>query len=203
MMSIDDDSAPMSVEGLSGVIEKMDSNLAVGVVGFPILLKSGAIAQSGRGDWPESSTYVGCGHIIRVSTFRELGGYWGDLVYWGEERDYSLRLLAAGHKVLESCKPVIFHRVSSNGRSSSRLCYLRARNTLLIWYHRVPLVLLPFVITRAILGILSSYVRERDLLIASLRGMADAFRAVLKGKTGTKSSSRLSLRQWFYWRKLI
>lgn len=202
MLSIDDDSAPLSVNGLNEVINRMDSDQAIGAVALPVIFGSRGEPTVNRPKWSETRSYIGCGHIIRVRTFLEMGGYWSKLIYWGEERDYSLRLVAAGYKVVQSPQPVIHHRIAAAGRSSVRLCYFRGRNTLLIWYYNAPKVLVPWILLRSIIGILGTHLRDRQLFLAAGRGMLDAFRMLTCNKGRGLISSRMTVAQWLRWCKL-
>lgn len=203
LMSLDDDSAPISLDGLESVIAKMDADHLIAVVGLPIVLRLQVPEERHVGGWSETRAYVGCGHILRVQTFTELGGYAACLGYWGEERYYSLRLFARGYKVMTSGAPVVLHRVSIAERPSWRVCYFRARNNLLIWCTSVPRILLPFWLIRTVMGVTFQTMREKGSFGATASGFLDALRTFVRvNDDPVFRGQRLTLRQWVGWRKL-
>jgi GT2 family glycosyltransferase len=203
LLSLDDDSAPLSNLGLTDVVAALDSDPAIAAVALPIKVDSQSLPARCGKELAEASMYVGCGHILRVSTFLKLGGYWKSLVYWGEERDYALRLYAAGYKIVSCSQPVIHHRVASIGRSSARHCYFRMRNTLLVWYYNAPRVIVPWIMLRAMTGILVPALRRRELIASGARGVLDSLRMLINEEPRATVPSRMSLAQWRRWRTLV
>jgi glycosyltransferase involved in cell wall biosynthesis len=79
-------------------------------------------------DWPEGevSHFTGCGHLLRRSTFLELGGYREPFVHMCEEIDFGLRAVGAGFRILGLPAVVVSHRITLQARSNSRNWFLRS-----------------------------------------------------------------------------
>jgi GT2 family glycosyltransferase len=67
--------------------------------------------------------YIGFAHLLRRSLFLELGGYQEAFHFYGEEKDYCLRLLNAGYCVVYMPGARVAHVPDPSGRNPVR--YLR------------------------------------------------------------------------------
>ena len=72
--------------------------------------------------------FIGCGAILRKSTFEKIGGYADWIFLYGNEWEYGLRSLGAGYEMryFEGCK--VTHRASSINRTNKRLKVFCTRN---------------------------------------------------------------------------
>jgi GT2 family glycosyltransferase len=68
--------------------------------------------------------FIGFAHLVRRDVFRALGGYRRMLGFYGEEKDYALRLLDAGYSVVYLPSARVAHVPDPSGRDGRR--YLRA-----------------------------------------------------------------------------
>lgn len=69
------------------------------------------------------TAYIGFAHVVRRSVFQRLGGYRESFHFYGEEKDYCLRLLDSGYDVVYLPDALVAHVPDQAGRSSDR--YLR------------------------------------------------------------------------------
>lgn len=98
--SLDDDSWFTTPNGLSQGVELFAKNEKLGAVGFEILDEAHPAGQTEKRVLP-SNTFIGCGHLLRLSKARQVGLYQempGS--YGGEEKDLSIRLIDAGCDVV-------------------------------------------------------------------------------------------------------
>ena len=93
------------------------------------------------------SYYIGAGHAHRRSAFEEVGAYQEDLIFYGEEVDWSYSAITQGRRLLYTPDVVVVHRprpsVVSTTRSGSRRgqgqeAYFMVRNRLWIAYKHLP-----------------------------------------------------------------
>jgi GT2 family glycosyltransferase len=93
------------------------------------------------------SYYVGAGHAHRRSAFEEVGAYQQDLIFYGEEVDWSYSAIAYGCRLMYAPDVVVVHRprpsVVSTTQGGSRRdlgqeTYFMVRNRLWIAYKHLP-----------------------------------------------------------------
>ncbi len=138
---IDDDAVMVSPHTVEQTLAEFDSP-RVGAVGIPFVNVNGdgrvqQAAPAGGGTHVVQA-YVGAAHALRRDLFLRLGGYRQQLFYMGEEGDYCVRLLDAGHVVrLGRADPVEHHE--SPSRSRFRADFYGRRNDVLFAAHNVPL----------------------------------------------------------------
>lgn len=97
--------------------------------------------------------YKGTAYAVRRDVFVRLGGYREHLFHQGEESDFCIRLLAAGHVVrLGNAAPI--HHLESPNRDFRRMDYYGVRNAVLFAWQNVPvpfvLLHLPVVVLRCL-----------------------------------------------------
>lgn len=85
-----------------------------------------------------TAAFVGAAHALRRDLFLALGGYREHLFYMGEEGDFCVRMLAAGHVTRLGTAPPI-HHLESPVRDLARADYLGRRNDVLFAWHNVPM----------------------------------------------------------------
>jgi len=86
--------------------------------------------------------YVGTAHAVRRELFLALGGYRTDLLHQGEESDFCIRMLNAGHFVGMCDAPPIRHYESVR-RDFERVDVYGRRNDILFAVWNVPAAFLP------------------------------------------------------------
>jgi glycosyltransferase involved in cell wall biosynthesis len=150
--SLDDDSWFLSADGLSEGVKLFEGDPQLGAVGFEILDQSRPTGESNRAVKPTSS-FFGCGHLLRLSVVRTLG-YYHNLPgeYGCEEKDLSLRMRDAGFEVVELRGVHVWHDKTFQTRDVYRQHFSGVLNDLAFALHRAPLSLLFAVIPLKILS---------------------------------------------------
>jgi glycosyltransferase involved in cell wall biosynthesis len=176
IFSIDDDAAFSTPRVVEQTLAEFDHpRVAAVAIPFVNVNKENVLHQRAPG---ESGIYVnhdfiGTAHAVRRDVFLKLGGYREQLVHQGEERDYCIRLLAAGYVVrLGRADPI--HHFESPRRDYRRMDYYGRRNDVLFAWHNVPW---PSAIGHAlgatVLGTLLGFKCGRPLRM--LRGLAGGY----------------------------
>jgi GT2 family glycosyltransferase len=86
--------------------------------------------------------YIGCAALLRRSAFVKLGGYQESFRFYGEEKDYCLRLLDAGYDVVYLPDARVAHVPDPAGRSDARYLRYVIRNDCLSALYNEPLPML-------------------------------------------------------------
>jgi GT2 family glycosyltransferase len=128
VLLMDDDAYVIDAEAVRRAVAVFMRHSKIGAVAF-------AQAEADGSPWPATmqpspvgyacyvAAYIGFGHLLRRSVFLELGGYQESFHFYGEEKDYCLRLLNAGYDVVYMPDARIAHVPDASGRSNVR--YLR------------------------------------------------------------------------------
>jgi GT2 family glycosyltransferase len=85
------------------------------------------------------AAFIGFAHIVRRSAFLELGGYRESFHFYGEEKDFCMRLLEAGHQVVYLPDALVAHVPDPSGRDQSRYLRYVIRNDCLCAMYNEPL----------------------------------------------------------------
>ena len=146
VLLLDDDTVVLARESVRRAVEVLDADATVGAVAF-------AQAEADGRPWPESMqpgrsrvpavvpSFTGFAHLVRRDLFLSLGGYQESLVFYGEEKNFCVRLLDAGFKVVYLPDALIAHLPDPAGRSESRYVRYVIRNDVLTSVHTEPLLL--------------------------------------------------------------
>jgi GT2 family glycosyltransferase len=128
VLLLDDDARLIGAAAVEEAIAVLRSDAGVGAVGF-------AQAEADGRPWPAAMQpspaqvpavvpcFIGFAHIIRRGRFLELGGYRELFGYYGEEKEFCLRLLDAGSHTVYLPHALVAHVVDPNSRDIRR--YLR------------------------------------------------------------------------------
>ena len=85
-----------------------------------------------------TDTFVGASHAVRRDIFLRVGGFREHLFYMGEESDYCIRVIDAGHVIaVGSADPI--HHLESPRRRFDLVDYYASRNHVLFAWHNVPM----------------------------------------------------------------
>jgi GT2 family glycosyltransferase len=133
VLLLDDDARLIGASAVEEAIAVLRSDAGVGAVGFA------QAAADGR-PWPAAMQpspaqvpalvpcFIGFAHIIRRGRFLELGGYRELFGYYGEEKEFCLRLLDAGCHTVYLPHALVAHVVDPNSRDTRRYLRFVARN---------------------------------------------------------------------------
>jgi GT2 family glycosyltransferase len=117
--------------------------------------------------------FIGCGHMLRLSAVRELGGY-SEFpgAYGAEEKDLCLRLIDAGYGIVKLHGVHVWHDKTSSARDLHAQHRSGVCNDLTLALRRVPVGLVaPIVILKTLRHIV--FAVRNSLLRACLQGVRD------------------------------
>lgn len=84
IFSLDDDSCFVDTDSPAQAIEYMENHPKVAVLSFPLVSSFNPPPIHHTSPYPCLS-YAACAALIRQSAFLEVGGYYSDFFYYGEE----------------------------------------------------------------------------------------------------------------------
>ncbi|MBD3378160.1 glycosyltransferase [candidate division KSB1 bacterium] len=152
LIFIDDDAYLGREDTLIHIRTLFSSHSKLGCVAFKIINHYSGKVLSHEFPHPKTtlqnhqmlvSLFIGAGHAIRKSVFDHLGLYL-DLTYWGEELEYSYRMIKNGYEILYVPEITVFHKVSPSGRlDHQKLIYYSFRNR---FYATIPHVPFPYIV---------------------------------------------------------
>ena len=144
VLLLDDDTRILSSDGIADALRILEADATVGAVAF-------AQAEADGVPWPAAMqpspvdftcvvpSFIGFAHLVRRSTFLKLGGYRESFVYYGEEKEFCLRLHDAGHATVYLPGARVVHAPAPAGRSRSRYLRFVVRNDCLNALYNDPL----------------------------------------------------------------
>lgn len=144
VLLLDDDTKVFSRESVEQALAVFAADPRVAAVAF-------AQAEADGSPWPANMqpspvrfacivpSFIGFAHLLRREVFLELGGYREDFVYYGEEKDFCLRLLDAGYRTVYLPGAGVSHIPAKSGRSQTRYLRFVVRNDCLNALYNDPL----------------------------------------------------------------
>src|SRR5262245_11262722 len=147
VLLMDDDAYVTSGEGLARAVQVLETNASVAAFAC-------AQAEVDGTPWPSAmqpapvaypcyvAAYIGFAHLLRRDVFLALGGYRESFHFYGEEKDFCLRLLDAGFHVVYMPDVTVAHVPDPAGRSQSRYLRHAVKNDCLCALYNEPLPLL-------------------------------------------------------------
>jgi GT2 family glycosyltransferase len=147
VLMLDDDAYLIDAEAVRRASDVLRRHPDVGAVAC-------AQAEADGSPWPAAMqpspveyscyvpSYIGCAALLRRSAFVTLGGYQESFHFYGEEKDYCLRLLDAGYDVVYLPDARVAHVPDQAGRSDSRYLRYVIRNDCLSALYNEPLPML-------------------------------------------------------------
>lgn len=144
VLLLDDDAALLEGAGVERALEILSRDGEVAAVAF-------AQANPDGRPWPETmqpargqssryiAAYIGFAHLLRRDVFLRLGGYRESFVFYGEEKEYCLRLLDHGLRVVYLPDALVIHAQDASGRTPQRYLRYVTRNDCLNALYNEPL----------------------------------------------------------------
>lgn len=144
VLLLDDDTRVFSLSSVTRAMEVMGRDPSVGAVAFAQAEADGrpwpAAMQPARADYScVVPSFIGFAHLLRRDLFLSLGGYRESFVYYGEEKDYCLRVIDAGYCTVYLPDALVSHVPDSAGRSRQRYLRFVSRNDCLNALYNDPL----------------------------------------------------------------
>jgi GT2 family glycosyltransferase len=133
VLLLDDDTRVFSRESIEQALDVLDADPRVAAVAFAQAEADGRPWPSGMQPSPAAYTcivpsFIGFAHLLRRDVFLALGGYRENFIYYGEEKDFCLRLLDAGYRTVYLPGARVGHIPSPAGRSQTRYLRFVVRN---------------------------------------------------------------------------
>jgi GT2 family glycosyltransferase len=144
VLNLDDDAIVIEGKSVRSALQVLERNPSVGAVAC-------AQAAADGSPWPASMqpspagypcyvpAFIGFAHLLRRQVFLALGGYQESFHFYGEEKDYCLRLLNAGYDVVYLPDARVAHVPDPSGRSEARYLRYVIRNDCLSAMYNEPL----------------------------------------------------------------
>jgi len=128
VLSLDDDAFLLDGRSVRRALDALRADESLAAVAFAQANADGtpwpASMQPGRAtEVSQVAAFIGFAALIRRDLFVQLGGYPERFGFYGEEKDYCIRALDAGHGVVYLPDAPVAHVPDPSGRSMSR--YLR------------------------------------------------------------------------------
>lgn len=141
-VSLDDDAWFLRGDEVAIAVDLFESRPDVAAVAFDIVSPDRPQARS-RGANLFVSSFIGCGHVLRLSTVKSLGGYTEFPGAYGvEEKDLCLRLIDAGYAIVELSGVEVWHDKTMTARDIAWQHTSGVCNDLAFTVGRVPLLIL-------------------------------------------------------------
>lgn len=144
VLLLDDDAALVDGTSIERALAILAHDDQVAAIAF-------AQANEDGRPWPESmqpargqsaryvAAFIGFAHLLRRDVFLRLGGYRESFVFYGEEKDYCLRLLDRGLSVVYLPDALVLHAQDASGRTPQRYLRYVTRNDCLNALYNQPL----------------------------------------------------------------
>jgi GT2 family glycosyltransferase len=171
-VSLDDDSWFIRGDEIAIAVDFLERHPEAAAVAFDILSPDRPQPVL-RGSRHSVAMFIGCGHVLRLSTVKALGGY-TELpgVYGAEEKDFCLRLIDAGYQIVKFDGVHVWHAKSALARDIPRQHCSGVCNDLAVTLRRVPLgFLLPIIAWKVSNHI--AFALRNGLLRSCLQGFLD------------------------------
>ena len=168
---LDDDARFVVGDELAAAVAYLEGHPTVAAAAFDILSPDRP-APRPRGTARAVASFIGCGHLLRLSAVRRIGGYAeAPGLYGSEEKDLCLRLIDAGYTIAKLDGLHVWHDKTARARDLARQHRSGVCNDLVFETRRCPAALLLPVLAWKTARHLTFSLRRR-LLRACLCGMA-------------------------------
>jgi GT2 family glycosyltransferase len=144
VLLLDDDAALLGGEAIERALRLLESDRRPAAIAFAQC--DGAGARWDDGMQPARSrmacsvpSFIGFAHLVRRDVFITLGGYRESFEFYGEEKDFCLRLIDAGYRTVYLPDALVIHEPDQSGRSRQRYLRYVTRNDCLTALYNEPL----------------------------------------------------------------
>lgn len=171
-VSLDDDAWFIDGNEIAVAVDFLERHSETAAVAFDIL-SSDRPHPAPRGSRQSVAMFIGCGHVLRLSAVKGLGGYVEfPGTYGAEEKDFCLRLIDAGYQIVKFEGLHVWHDKSALARNIPRQHCSGVCNDLAFTLRRVPLgFLLPIIVLKMSSHI--AFALRNGLLGPCLQGIRD------------------------------
>ena len=146
VLLVDDDTYVIDPRPFEDVVRVLDDNPTIGAVACAQATASGEPWAGSMQPSPATfacviPSFIGFAHVVRRDVFLSLGGYREELHYFGEEKEYCLRLLHEGYRVLYMPSALVAHVPDLASRNRAKHLRYIVRNDCLSSLYNEPLPL--------------------------------------------------------------
>ena len=147
VLLMDDDACVLDAGSMKAILGVMEADPRVAAVACAMATADGSPWEPGTQPSPVAyacyvPSFIGFAHLLRRRVFLALGGYRESFRYYGEEKDYCRRLLAAGHDVVYVPAARVAHLPDAAGRDMARYLRYVVRNDCLCALYNDPFPLM-------------------------------------------------------------
>jgi GT2 family glycosyltransferase len=169
--SLDDDAWFVAGDELAVAIDYLERNPKVAAVALDIVSPDRPDVRARQPAHP-AALFIGCGHLLRLSAVKSVGGYAeAPGLYGSEEKDLCLRLIDAGYSIVAMDGVHVWHNKTARARDPARQHRSGVCNDLVFETRRCPAVLLaPVLAWKTMRHVIFSL--RHKLLRAGLCGIA-------------------------------
>jgi GT2 family glycosyltransferase len=151
VLLLDDDARLLTAESIEAAIGVLRADARVAAVAF-------AQAEADGRPWPEEMqpstarvpaivpSFIGFAHLLRRSAFLELSGYRESFEFYGEEKEFCLRLIDAGYQTVYLPDALVAHVADPSTRDRRRYLRCVARNDCLNTLYNDPITRLAWML---------------------------------------------------------
>jgi GT2 family glycosyltransferase len=195
-LSLDDDAWFMKHDEISLAVERLMENPKVAAIAYDILSPDRATEEERTA--PKSvSMFIGCGHILRVSSVREAGYYASTPgTYGSEEKDLALRLYDLDLRIELMPGVHVWHDKAWQDRDFFPIHRSGVCNELVMTIRRCPCPDLAFVMPLKMLSYFRFWLWKPSFFMAGVAGSADAVRHSLMAWRTRKPVKRSTFWAW-------
>jgi len=170
--SLDDDAWFVRGDEIAVAVDFLERHPKAAAVAFDIISPD-RCTEASRGATTSVAMFLGCGHVLRLSAVRELGGYTEFPGAYGvEEKDLCLRLIDNGYEIVKLDGVHVWHDKALSARDLHGQHRSGVCNDLTLSLRRVPLgLVVPVVVSKAAKHLV--FAIRNGLLRACLQGMHD------------------------------
>jgi GT2 family glycosyltransferase len=133
VLLLDDDTRVLPDGSVARALAVLERDPQVAAVAFAQAEADGrpwpAAMQAARVDYAcVVPSFIGFAHLVRREVFLRLAGYREDFIFYGEEKEFCLRLIDAGYRTVYLPDALVSHLPDAAGRSLTRYLRFVARN---------------------------------------------------------------------------
>lgn len=197
--SLDDDSWFLDTTALQTAVNYFTDHPDVAAIAFDILSPDQPEKENNGITPAETNTFIGCGHILRVSVINSIGNYTPNPGYYGgEEKDLCIRIINAGYKIIKLNGLYVWHDKTTVARDISKQHRSGVCNDLVFMWRRTPgLLLLPALGAKLVKHFLFSVrYKKQPLVRPCIKGFLDFFRFLFSGRVHRKPVSLQAFKKY-------
>jgi len=169
-VGLDDDAWFVQGDEIGEALSAMEKNPQVAAIAFDILSPDQPTPRPRTG-MERVSSFIGCGHMLRLPAVREVGGYEeAPGSYGAEEKDLCLRLMDAGHQIVRLNGVHVWHDKAQVARELPAQHRSGVCNDFVMTVRRTPACLLPIALVTKLYRHLGFALRN-NLLSPALAGL--------------------------------